>query len=296
MKRSSLLWLGLVSSCALPEFGIVSSFDDGSGGVAGHAGTSGGTATGGKNAVAGSAASDPGGGNSDDGGSNTNGGKANAGSSGTAPVAGDGGAPSEPSCTTAPLLAVCDNECVDMTSDSRHCSACNKPCSGADECSKSVCRLCPTGCAVVTANPAAVGDVAWFVIPVNGGASAHANLSVRLYALSAQQISLEVYVVDASGGFFHTSLDLTNRTGWIDFTTEIIPSQQTALTDTKKIELGLQSLKAGASNPSKIYLDSVSVAGGAFPPFNFTGSYAPLAYEGAGADRPSSAPGMLSWQ
>ena len=305
MKASSLLWLGLASSCALPEFGTVTSFDDGAGGSSVHptggANTAGGQTAGsqtagGKSSAAGAGATaaqaGTSGGSAGKGVGGMDGGSSQVGGSALT----DGGAPPELSCTTAPLLAACDNECVDTTSDERHCSACNKPCSGAGECWNSVCRICPTGCAVLTANTAALGDVAWFQLPVNGGGSAHANLTVRVYALAAQQVSLEVSVVDNNGAFFHTSLNLTNRVGWIDFTTEIIPTQATDLAKTKQIELGLKSLKAGAANPSKVYVDSVSVAGGAFPPFNFIGSYGPLVYLADGSAGPSTVTGSLAWQ
>ncbi|MES1182257.1 MAG: hypothetical protein ABUL60_00510 [Myxococcales bacterium] len=175
MRKSSIVWAVVATSCALPEFGVVSSFDDASGGsgasssgspsssgAAGKAGSNGGKASGGSESMAGEAtAGNPSGGSDFGGGSS---GTSSVGQSGAPAEAGaptdggatNGGAGGEPiSCTTPPLLDACHGKCVDTNSDEKHCGQCDKPCGANAECQSGTC-----GCVVGTikCNDACVRD------------------------------------------------------------------------------------------------------------------------------------------
>ena len=147
MTNARWILLAAVSSCALPRFGIVDSFDDATGGSSGTAGNQ---SMGGKLSSGGSSA-----GTSTEGGEGEpaptsgapaggKGGVAGAGGAGTGTsgAAGAGttaGAAGANACLTPPQLDFCPVGCADLKNDPLNCGTCAKKCDPNESCSSGAC-------------------------------------------------------------------------------------------------------------------------------------------------------------
>lgn len=327
-RRGGVVWsqgsrwaaLALVSSCALPKFGTVDSFDDGASGSAGQANTSGSAASG----ATGKAGAGVSAGNGGTSGSVAQGGTGEA-SAGEGP-GGTGGASAtggSDACTTPPRVDQCPMGCVDLTSDPLHCGACNEPCGPSEVCDQSqcicapdtlkcsgvcvphtaehcgtcttvcpgvadcttnqTCKVCAGGCAVLTMTED-TPFYAYFRIDFDPPVDLGTTIRIRLHG--PVDANMEAYFTNQADQGFGASKQFKATPSWQDW--DIPVNNQL---DFKQTTLIRFALGRGAVSPTSVYIESISSDSATFPKLEFATDASPLEYSAAD----STGPGTLTW-
>jgi hypothetical protein len=316
-RHACLLALAAVTSCALPKFGTVDSFDDGSGGTSSGrlgGGEAGMPAQGGGSASGGSQTANPGAGEANGGGEagSVNGGNANGGSldGGTSGMAGSGGnraCPTPPNTTSCPSGCVnalgdpkncgqcgrvcpasqacvegeckcegdtlfCDNQCV-PNGTSEHCGSCSTQCSGGLECGDKSCRLCPSGCALLSGPFTSYNDQMAFDIILNPPVNLKGKrLTVRTYSPETDLVYCSFTLYNKAGQMAFGNCAAGEGRGWETHDIDLNQEQSDFTLSTRLHFFVYNSTRT----PTRLYIDWVHDSSNALGPFDFATSTSPL--------------------
>ena len=176
-------------------------------------------------------------------------------------------------CGCSQNYTMCGGVC--LPEDVQHCGPMCGACSGAAECMSSACVTCPTGCALINAPLNSEQDQSYFKIPLSTAVDLNdATINLR-YNTLAPTVTFGVGVLNSIGQEHLYIPTVHSSYGWDSLSFQV----KTNLYDFSKtvaIEVYVAGSPGATTNPTKVYIDNISIDTGILGPWDFSSGTAPL--------------------